>query len=65
MRMVEMIRCCVVTCSLCPGLAAPAEFTSPAVSLYPDSYTLSWEADSKTEITSFRVLYRLAGDTKR
>ena len=28
------------------------------VSLYPDSYTLAWAADSKTEITSFRVLYK-------
>ena len=34
-------------------------YSSPSESLYPDSYTLSWSAESKTEITSFRVLYRL------
>lgn len=33
-------------------------FSSADISLYPDSYTLSWSAESKTEITSFRVLYR-------
>ena len=42
-----------------PGLSSPAVYGSPSVSLYPDSYTLSWTAESKTEITSFRVLYRL------
>ena len=41
-----------------PGLSSPAVYSSPSVSLYPDSYTLSWTAESKTEITSFRVLYR-------
>lgn len=41
------------------GLSSPAVYGSPSVSLYPDSYTLSWTAESKTEITSFRVLYRL------
>ena len=46
---------------LLSGLSAPAVYSSPAVSLYPDSYTLSWTAESKTEITSFRVLYRLKG----
>ena len=46
---------------LLSGLSGPAVYSSPAVSLYPDSYTLSWTAESKTEITSFRVLYRLKG----
>jgi len=45
---------------LVTGLASPAVFSSADISLYPDSYTLSWSADSKTEITSFRVMYRAA-----
>jgi len=40
------------------GLASPAVMSSADISLYPDSYTLAWTADSKTEITSFRVLYK-------
>jgi len=40
------------------GLSSPPVFNSADISLYPDSYTLSWTADSKTEITSFRVMYK-------
>lgn len=45
---------------LVTGLATPPVFTSAAVSLYSDTYTLAWTSDSKSEITSFRVLYREA-----
>jgi len=46
------------TSAVVTGLAAPPVFSSADISLYPDSYTLSWTANSKTEITSFRVLYK-------
>ena len=42
------------------GLAKPPVFTSADISLYSDTYTLAWTSDSKSEITSFRVLYREA-----
>jgi len=42
------------------GLASPATLTSADVSLYTDTYTLAWYSDSKSEITSFRVQYRVA-----
>ena len=45
---------------LVTGLASPPVFTSAAVSLYSDTYTLAWTSDSKSEINSFRVLYREA-----
>ena len=46
------------TSAVITGLAAPPVFSSADISLYPDSYTLSWTANSKTEITSFRVMYK-------
>ena len=45
---------------LVTGLATPPVFTSADVSLYTDTYTLAWTSNSKSEITSFRVLYREA-----
>ena len=41
------------------GLATPAEFTSAEVSLYPDSYTLAWTAESGAEVSRFRVMYKV------
>ena len=45
---------------LVTGLASPPVFSSADISLYSDTYTLAWTSDSKSEITSFRVLYREA-----
>ena len=45
---------------LVTGLASPPVFTSAAVSLYSDTYSLAWTSDSKSEINTFRVLYREA-----
>jgi len=40
------------------GKAEPVTFTSSDISLYPDSYTLSWSAESKSEITTFLVEFK-------
>ena len=46
------------------GKAEPVVFSSSDISLYPDSYTLSWRADSKSEITMFLVEYKESRATK-
>ena len=46
------------------GKAEPVIFSSSDISLYPDSYTLSWSADSKSEITMFLVEYKESRATK-
>jgi len=46
------------------GKAEPVVFSSSDISLYPDSYTLSWSADSKSEITMFLVEYKESRATK-
>lgn len=40
------------------GKAKPVEFTSADISLYPDSYTLAWTVGSKSEVSTFRVLFK-------
>ena len=42
------------------GKAKPVVFTSADISLYPDSYTLAWTAESKSDISTFRVQFKEA-----
>ena len=46
------------------GKAEPAVFTSADISLYPDSYTLSWTAESKSEVSTFLVQFKESRATK-
>merc|ERR1711892_1384573 len=40
------------------GKAEPSVFSSADISLYPDSYTLSWTAESKSEVSTFLVQFK-------
>jgi len=46
------------------GKAKPVVFTSADISLYPDSYTLAWTADSKSDISTFHVQYKESRSSK-
>ena len=40
------------------GKAEPAVFTSADISLYPDSYTLSWTVESRSDVATFLVQFK-------
>ena len=40
------------------GKAEPAVFTSADISQYPDSYNLSWTAESKSDVSTFFVQFK-------
>jgi len=46
------------------GKAEPAVFTSADISLYPDSYTLSWTAESRSDVSTFLVQFKESRATK-
>ena len=46
------------------GKAEPAVFTSADISLYPDSYTLAWTAESKSDISTFLVQFKESRSSK-
>jgi hypothetical protein len=46
------------------GKAEPAVFTSTDISLYPDSYTLAWTAESKSDISTFHVQFKESRSSK-
>ena len=46
------------------GKAEPAVFTSTHISLYPDSYTLAWTAESKSDISTFLVQFKESRSSK-
>merc|ERR1711892_1193337 len=46
------------------GKAEPSVFSSADISLYPDSYTLSWTAESKSVVITFLVQFKESRATK-
>ena len=46
------------------GKAEPAVFTSADISLYPDSYSLTWTAKSKSDISTFLVQFKESRSSK-
>jgi len=46
------------------GKAKPVVFTSADISLYPDSYTLAWTVESKSEISTFLIQFKESRSSK-